>query len=240
MADTETKAADFTQEQPIWSATANCSDSDASTKSQSRSVFAISSPKLIKLVVATLLSILFLISLQAQQSYEIVAKSNDNDSMDSWRIELRDRVKEQKIKIVALVFYGRMPTGSILNSYLEVGPLYPVCVFHSRSQQRDLKRNGGLIDEVQFLLNADKSKDVNYLAKLVARNPEYNIVDFDYESKNKYMGHYEHLDRNTLYIKMDDDVVYIDDLAVEHLISEKLRRPRHFLSANVINHPLLT
>ena len=74
----------------------------------------------------------------------------------------------------------------------------------------------------------------------MARNPEYNIVDFDYESQNKYMGHYEHLDRNTLYIKMDDDVVYIDDLAVEHLIAEKLRRPRHFLSANVINHPLLT
>ena len=150
MINTETKAADFMQEQPIWSATANCSDSDASTKSQSRSVFAISSPKLIKLVAATLLSILFLISLQAQQSYEIVAKGNHSESMDSWQIELRDRIKEQKIKIVALVFYGRMPTGSILNSYLEVGPSdprmrIPLTISAARPQKkRRLDRRGAI------------------------------------------------------------------------------------------------
>lgn len=106
------------------------------------------------------------------------------------------------------------------------------------------------------------TRDLEYLETIVARNPEEYVVKHIKESKS-YSNQYEHLDPNTLYIKigeaacltpllnysigfllivyfLDDDIVFVSEEAIDALVAEKLKRPHNILSANVVNHPLLT
>lgn len=45
--------------------------------------------------------------------------------------------------------------------------------------QKNLKSNGGLLDEVRFLVNTDNEYDLAWLDELVSRNPEYRRLDGD-------------------------------------------------------------
>jgi hypothetical protein len=58
-------------------------------------------------------------------------------------------------RVVVAIFFGRKPSVEILNVYI----------------QRNLRRNGGMIDEVQFLVNTDKQPDLDYLSELLRDNP---------------------------------------------------------------------
>lgn len=55
-----------------------------------------------------------------------------------------------------------------------------------------------------------------------------------------YSDHYKQLEPDTYYIKLDDDIMFIRDGAMEAMLAEKLRNRFLFVSANVINHSLLT
>jgi hypothetical protein len=48
------------------------------------------------------------------------------------------------------------------------------------------------------------------------------------------------MDKDTYYFKVDEDVVYIGEGAIEAMVEEALRNRFLFLSANVINHALLS
>ena len=51
-----------------------------------------------------------------------------------------------------------------------------------------------------------------------------------------FANHYRQLASDTYYIKLDDDIVYIKEGAVEAMLHEKLRSRFWIISANVINH----
>ncbi len=51
-----------------------------------------------------------------------------------------------------------------------------------------------------------------------------------------FANHYRQLASDTHYIKLDDDIVYIKEGAVEAMLYEKLRSRFWIVSANVINH----
>ena len=74
-------------------------------------------------------------------------------------------------------------------------------------KQRNLKDNGGLLDEVIFAVNTEKVDDLAYLEELVASNPRYtkHVATKEYDW---YIGAWEAVqDPNALYVKVDDDVV---------------------------------
>jgi hypothetical protein len=48
------------------------------------------------------------------------------------------------------------------------------------------------------------------------------------------------LEKDTYYFKVDEDVVYIGEGAIKAMVEEALRNRFLFLSANVINHALLS
>ena len=48
--------------------------------------------------------------------------------------------------------------------------------------------------------------------------------------------HYRQLESGRYYVKLDDDIVYIQQGAVEAMLHEKLRNRFWIVSANIINH----
>ncbi|KAG2498632.1 hypothetical protein HYH03_003379 [Edaphochlamys debaryana] len=122
--------------------------------------------------------------------------------------------------IVGVVFYGRRSRVRILDCYL----------------QRNMKRNGGLLTSVVFVTATWDAADVAFLDRLVKlRSPEYSKL-YPKRLDKGYTGHYAWMDPGTMYVKIDDDVVFIEDHAIDQmLIAHNLHR-YHLISANVVNH----
>ncbi|KAJ4144743.1 hypothetical protein LMH87_003614 [Akanthomyces muscarius] len=128
-------------------------------------------------------------------------------------------------KVVVLIFYGRRSTVSILDCYLK----------------RNLVSNGGLIDEVIWLRRTEAKLDLDFLQKLLDSETRYSKRDVDRTDANGFASAYEGMDDDTLYLKIDDDVVFIDDNALLSLICTKLTHPEYYIvSANVVNQPMIS
>ncbi|KAL7747085.1 hypothetical protein RI367_007581 [Sorochytrium milnesiophthora] len=130
-----------------------------------------------------------------------------------------------KYNLSAIVFYGRRDSVSILNSYLE----------------RNLVSNGGLLHEVVFVTSGKTTPaDEVYLELILAQHPQtyrkVSIVSHGWD----FSSHYAWMDPSRYYVKIDDDTVWIEDGTIEAMLEEKLRDRYLFVSANVINHPLLS
>ncbi|KAI9218468.1 hypothetical protein BC828DRAFT_350410 [Blastocladiella britannica] len=123
-----------------------------------------------------------------------------------------------------VVFYGRRQTVSILHSYIE----------------RNLVDRGGMIHKVHFVVHTEDAADLAFLDQLLARQPRYVRVALEARNQMDFSVHYEWLPRDRLMFKIDDDVVFIEDGAFEAMLEEKLRNRFLFVSANVVNHPVLS
>merc|ERR1712232_96761 len=114
--------------------------------------------------------------------------------------------------------------GDILNAYLE----------------RNLRTNGGILDGVIFAMVKYSLDDMNYLVMLQRRNPQSYIIPWHMEG-----GAWDVIwkladEPGAYYIKIDDDVTYIADGAIAEMIREKRRGRFLFVSANVVNHGILS
>merc|ERR1719498_2263073 len=81
---------------------------------------------------------------------------------------------------------------------------------------------------------------MNYLVMLARRNPQAYIIPWDMEG-----GGWDVIWRladepGAYYIKIDDDVTYIAPGAIAEMIREKRRNRFLFVSANVVNHGILS
>ncbi|KFA46078.1 hypothetical protein S40293_07747 [Stachybotrys chartarum IBT 40293] len=126
--------------------------------------------------------------------------------------------------IMGLVFYGRRTTVSILDCYL----------------RRNLVKNGGMLDGVIFLVRTKDSADLAVLDRMLEEEPDY--VQWSVDLKHDgFATSYELIEDDVLYIKMDDDIVFVEDSAIPSLIQTKISRPDTFVvSANVVNQPMIS
>ncbi len=150
----------------------------------------------------------------------MLIQNNDHCSLET--LKFRSNIRN----IIALVFYGRKASVSILLKYLE----------------KNLKSNGGILDKIVFAVRTKKPGDLKYLEeylKLKIGN-EYERHDFNNEHDRKYKEPYRNLHENDLVFKIDDDIVFISNDTFESMVEEYLKNNAVILSANVINHPILT
>ncbi|KGQ12586.1 hypothetical protein BBAD15_g1665 [Beauveria bassiana D1-5] len=167
-------------------------------------------------------------------------------------------------KVVVLIFYGRRNTVSILDCYLKaslLGEALCSCVLEflpsfgvsaclkplllkdlrCRFCIRNLVSNGGLIDEVIWLRRTEKEEDLEFLQKLLDSESRYSKRDVDRTEASGFASAYDGMDDDTLYIKIDDDVVFIDDDTILSMICTKLTHPEYYIvSANVVNQPMIS
>ncbi|KAM0410885.1 hypothetical protein ACHAPD_010700 [Fusarium lateritium] len=101
--------------------------------------------------------------------------------------------------------------------------------------------NGGWLDEVLWVVNTDKGDDLRYLEQIIATNPRYKkIHPQEMAGTYTYKHIWKLLDRGKYYVKIDDDVVWIDDDAIPNLVTRKIQNPKDFVvSGNIINNPPL-
>ncbi|KAL8910631.1 MAG: hypothetical protein Q9171_004086 [Xanthocarpia ochracea] len=125
-------------------------------------------------------------------------------------------------RTVGLVFYGRRSRVEILQCYLK----------------QNLKHNGGLLDEIIFLARTDDVGDLLYLDHLVESTIGFSRRNVTNDST--YGQAWEVAERGTMYIKIDDDLMFIENRAVASMIAMKVAHPEHLLiSSNTINSPRL-
>lgn len=97
------------------------------------------------------------------------------------------------------------------------------------------------LDKVIFFENTNNVEDLEYLQEL-AKFPNFEIFRtsdaLNEMGTGKRVSHIlKHcIDKDTLYIKIDDDIVYIHPNAIQNLIYFTLNNNYAFVSANLINH----
>lgn len=102
--------------------------------------------------------------------------------------------KPSGIKIIALIFYGRARTVDVLDCYL----------------RENLASNGGYLDEVWFMVHTDKQDDLKWLKSFVNEEEAYIWKDLGDCATNGYGCIWDYaVDNDTIYIKIDDDMVSI-------------------------------
>ena len=124
---------------------------------------------------------------------ELAFPTPDGSSGFSTKLENKQFTKPEGIKIIGLVFFGRRNRVEMLRCYLE----------------RNLVDNGGWLDEVHWVQNTEKKEDLKYLNEIIASQPRYKMIDLSAEGVG-FIGYgfaWGHLERGSLYMKIDDDVV---------------------------------
>ncbi|KAI1338091.1 hypothetical protein F5Y15DRAFT_407742 [Xylariaceae sp. FL0016] len=132
--------------------------------------------------------------------------------------------KPEGLKVIAMVFYGRKRYVDILDCYL----------------QKNLKSHGGYLDEVWFMAHTQDKDDIAWVEGLVLDNPNYKIVGQGVCEEEKYKCLWEYAtDDKTIYIKIDDDIIYIHPDAIPQLVHTRLAVPHAYaVSANLVNSPI--
>jgi len=110
-----------------------------------------------------------------------------------------------------------------------------------------------VIDNVILAIWQASRRDLSFIEKISQRDSEtFQIRDFSEQkwgparlgadpSTNRMVRLYQSLDEpSTLYLKIDDDVVYVAPHAVAELVREKRRDRCLFASSNVVNHAIMS
>lgn len=117
-------------------------------------------------------------------------------------------------RVVVWCPYGRKRTVSILIKYLE----------------RDVLR--GLIDEVWLYLNTDpdQTEDLKYAYELkkayewvkIKKRPD-GVPRRTPKQRNSGYAYRYMIEPNTIYVRFDDDIIYVHDDAIKNLVEAKIR-----------------
>lgn len=117
--------------------------------------------------------------------------------------------------------------------------------------------DNGLVDGWQLWQNTIDPAAIAYLESMVAENPKVKIYKLDepitpatetiYEDLKKYNALQTHKffkfchDDNTIYIRFDDDIVWIEKGAIDKIVKARIEHPEAFLIyPNIINSTVIT
>ncbi|KAL8704573.1 MAG: hypothetical protein Q9201_002265 [Fulgogasparrea decipioides] len=143
--------------------------------------------------------------------------------------------------IVGVVFYGRRNRVEILECYLRVFPRPRQIISPTQPcLQRNLVENGGLLDEVIFVAKTNDVADLEWLDQLIPTSKSYKKRMLADRGIN-FGQTWDIFEKGTMYIKIDDDVMFIDTSTIWEMVTMKTAQPEYLLvSANGINNPALS
>jgi hypothetical protein len=107
-----------------------------------------------------------------------------------------------------------------------------------------------LIDGWQLWLNTISPTDIAYLHSMEAENSKVKVYSFpeqiipSWQTYDPLITHkflqFTH-DDDTIYIRFDDDIIWVEDGAIEKIVSAKIDHPESFLIyPNIINSTICT
>lgn len=112
------------------------------------------------------------------------------------------------------------------------------------------KMEEGLVDSWDLWLNTINPQDIAYIESMAAENPKVKIYRIDepitptWESYNALQTHkffkFSH-DDDAIYIRLDDDIVWVEDWAIEKICQARIDHPQAFaIYPNIINSTMCT
>lgn len=107
---------------------------------------------------------------------------------------------------------------------------------HLKSQSRDFK-------QWTLWLNTVNQDDINYCKKLEKNNKWIKTIDLDIPFNSNYSIHtfFKHAcDPNKIYIRLDDDIVWLESNFIKKLSTFRYENPQYFLVyGNIINNAIV-
>jgi len=117
--------------------------------------------------------------------------------------------------------------------------------YHLKTLFNNLVKHKHIIDKLELWLCTQKPYDIMYIRKFQQKHPNWcEVVNLEDEEgwkfhPSNYVKYYERcIDPNTIYIKMDDDICWIDEHCIYNmckLLTEMEGTSYKLVSANVIN-----
>ena len=140
---------------------------------------------------------------------------------------VRAELAARNARVVVAVFWGRHRYVSILWRYLE----------------RNLLANHGIVDQVMAItLKRDRGREFQRGSELLldaTRRYPGHVVQVPFCSHPFGCAYDDILtDPNVVYVKLDDDIIFIKDGSFEHLVYQTLfNKDYTFYSGSVVNNP---
>lgn len=102
-----------------------------------------------------------------------------------------------------------------------------------------LRKNKNIIDKHIFWVNTKNQEDIDYMKYLVKKYPEFYELEYlnqdsketynNYSVKNIHNFFKNCIDENTIYVRFDDDICFIDQNAIQNLIDCRIANPEFFI-----------
>ena len=104
-----------------------------------------------------------------------------------------------------------------------------------------LLSNREYISEHHFWLNTVVKEDIEYIEMLAGEHPDFfkiNRKKFIQRSGDRIWQYYkDYVDDDTIYIKLDDDICFIEKDALKNLIEYRVNHPKPlFVFGNIVNN----
>jgi hypothetical protein len=105
-----------------------------------------------------------------------------------------------------------------------------------------------IIDNHVWWINTNNQSDIDYLESLVKEYPDFystkylpNHPNYTFNNLNIHNFFDESVDENTVYVRFDDDIVFIEKSEFENFIKFRIKNPQYFLVyANIVNNNFCT
>jgi hypothetical protein len=97
---------------------------------------------------------------------------------------------------------------------------------------RYICKNKHILDRWDIWVNTPHQSDIDYLKNLAANDPFVNLIfpEWLYEQTLSITPFWtKATDEDTVYVRFDDDVVFIADNTIENLVQFRLNNPEYFL-----------
>src|ERR1700712_4705324 len=97
-----------------------------------------------------------------------------------------------------------------------------------------------MLDEVVWIVRTQSQEDIAWLHTLMETESAYTKWDIKFDDGD-YRSAYDKAENGTMYIKIDDDMVFIEDTVIPSIVHTKYTHPEYFVvSANIMNQPSLS
>lgn len=97
-----------------------------------------------------------------------------------------------------------------------------------------------MLDEVVWIVRTQSQSDIAWLHTLLETESAYTKWDIKFDDGD-YRSAYDRVENGTMYIKIDDDMVFMEDTVIPSIAHTKYTHPEYFIvSANIMNQPSLS